>query len=376
MRAAEPADQHEAERPEADQHEAERQEADQVGGGGRGPGPRRAAEPASCAGHGVVVAVDVGGTALKCALVGADGTVRHAERHPTGADRGPPAVVRTILEAADSLAGKARAGGWPVRAGGLVVPGVIDEPAGVAVWSANLGFRDVPLRDQLGDRLGVPVVLGHDVRAGGVAEARLGAGQGGRHVLFAAIGTGIAAAYVVDGVALAGAHGAAGEIGHVIVRPGGPPCACGARGCLEAVASAAAVARRYAATVPGTAATAAEVAALAATGSPAASMVWQDTVDCLADGLLTGLALFDPETVVLGGGLAEAGEDLLGPLRVALRARLTFHREPRLLRAALGDEAGCLGAALLAWDRAGARSLSGCRPDVPGPGTGREAAPR
>ncbi|MGW4501374.1 ROK family protein [Micromonospora sp. NPDC004336] len=297
----------------------------------------------------VVVALDVGGTGMKCALVRPDGAVLHAERHPTEAGRGPDAVIDTILAVADGLAGKARADGLTPVALGVAVPGVIDEARGVAVWSANVGFRDVPLRDLAQARLGLPTALGHDVRAGGLAEARLGAGRDGRHVLFVAIGTGIAAAHVVDGAAATGAHGAAGEIGHILVRPGGPRCGCGRPGCLEAVASAAAVGRRYAA-LAGIPATAADVADRAAAGEPLAADVWRETVEALADGLATGQALFDVETVVLGGGLARAGELLLGPLRAALHERMTFHREPRLVAAALGDEAGCLGAALLALD--------------------------
>jgi glucokinase len=168
-------------------------------------------------------------------------------------------------------------------------------------------------------------------------------------VLVVPIGTGIAAAHVVDGRVFAGAHGAAGEIGHIVVRPGGPRCGCGQHGCLEAVASASAVARRYA-EAAGRTASAEAVAALAASGDPVASAVWRETVDALADGLLVGIALFDPELVVVGGGLAEAGDALLTPLSDALRERITFHREPRLSRAALGDESGCLGAALLALD--------------------------
>ncbi|MGK5672425.1 ROK family protein [Micromonospora sp. URMC 106] len=297
----------------------------------------------------VVVALDVGGTGMKCALVRPDGAVLHAERHPTDAGRGPDAVVDTVLAVADGLAGKARADGLTPVALGVAVPGVIDEARGVAVWSANVGFRDVPLRDLAQARLGLPTALGHDVRAGGLAEARLGAGRDDRHVLFVAIGTGIAAAHVVDGVAVIGAHGAAGEIGHVLVRPGGPSCGCGRPGCLEAVASAGAIGRRYAA-LAGVPATAADVAARAAAGEPLAADVWREAVEALADGLATGQALFDVETVVLGGGLAQAGALLLDPLRAALHERMTFHREPRLVAAALGDEAGCLGAALLALD--------------------------
>ncbi|MFC0527739.1 ROK family protein [Phytohabitans kaempferiae] len=289
---------------------------------------------------GVVVALDVGGTDIKGALVGPGGVVRHRARRATGAGRGQPAVVASILDFAGTLAGRARAGGWTARAAGVVVPGVVDEELGVAVKAANVPLASVPLRDLVADRLEVPAALGHDVRGGALAEARLGAGRDADHVLFVPVGTGIAAAYVAGGAVLAGA-GAAGELGHVVVRPGGPRCGCGARGCLEAVASAAAIARRAGRPAP-------EVVARAAAGDPAAAAVWRDAVEALADGLLTVQALLDPQVVVLGGGLSRAGEALLGPLRAALRERLTFQREPRIVGAALGDEAGCLGAGLLA----------------------------
>ncbi|RKN38900.1 ROK family protein [Micromonospora endolithica] len=312
----------------------------------------------------LVVALDVGGTGMKCALVRPDGTAVHTERHPTGAGRGPAAVVDTILAVAEGLADRARTEGHTPVAVGIAVPGVVDEAAGVAVWSANVGFRDVPLRDLAAARLGVPAALGHDVRAGGLAEARLGAGRDAGHVLFVAIGTGIAAAHIVGGSAATGAHGAAGEIGHILVRPDGPRCGCGRPGCLEAVASAAAIGRRYtelaaAASLDGGrlnggpaggAVTAAEVAARAAAGEELAGRVWREAIEAIADGLATGQALFDVETVVVGGGLAQAGTQLLDPLRATLHERMTFHREPRLVAAALGDEAGCLGAALLALD--------------------------
>ncbi|MFI6232188.1 ROK family protein [Micromonospora sp. NPDC050784] len=306
----------------------------------------------------VVVALDVGGTGMKCALVRPDGVVVRTERHPTGAARGPAAVVGTILDVAGGLADKARADGLTPIAVGIAVPGVVDEARGVAVWSANVGFRDVPLRDLTVRRLGLPAALGHDVRVGGLAEARLGAGRGTGHVLFVAIGTGIASAHVVDGTAAVGAHGAAGEIGHIMVRPDGPRCGCGRPGCLEAVASAAAIGRRYAELAGGTPdapVTAAEVAERAAAGEPLASQVWQEAIEALADGLASGQALFDVATIVLGGGLAQAGDRLLAPLRAALHERMTFHREPQLVAAALGDEAGCLGAALLALDAVGVR---------------------
>lgn len=294
-----------------------------------------------------VIGLDVGGTGIKCGLMAESGTIVHAERHATGADRGSDAVVETILDVAAGLAAAAAERGGPASAVGVVSPGVIDEEKGVVVWAGNLGFRDVPLRELLVRRLGLPAVLGHDVRAGGVAEARLGAGRGYRHLFFLAIGTGIAGAHVVEGASFAGAHGAAGEIGHVIVRPGGPACSCGANGCLETIASAAAIGRAYSAR-SGQPATAADVAALAAAGDPLAVEVWADAVDALASGLHTAVTLYDPELVLVGGGLAEARDALLTPLDKALAGKLTFQRRPELGRAALGDEAGCLGAGLLA----------------------------
>jgi len=298
-----------------------------------------------------VIAIDVGGTGIKAALVDhTNFAVRHAERHPTGAERGPDAVLDTVLRVASGLAERAAADGLVARAVGIVVPGIVDEARGVAVCSTNLGWRDVPLAAVVADRLGLPAQIGHDVRAGGLAESRLGAGRDVDDLLFVPIGTGIAAAHVVAGRALAGAHRAACELGHVVVRPAGRQCRCGRRGCLEAEASARAVGERYA-ELTGSAATTAEVASRALSGEPAATEVWRHTVDALADGLLTAITLFDPEWIVVGGGLAQAGDQLLAPLREALDVRRTFEAAPTLVPAALGDQAGCLGAALLAADR-------------------------
>ncbi|MGW1267946.1 ROK family protein, partial [Streptomyces sp. NPDC002491] len=240
--------------------------------------------------------------------------------------------------------------GEPAAAAGVAVPGIVDEAGGVAVYAANLGWRDVPLRARLAERLGAPVALGHDVRTGGLAEGRIGAARGADRFLFVALGTGIAGAIGVDGRVEAGAHGFAGEIGHIVVRPGGAPCPCGQRGCLERFASAAAVGEAWAAAVGDPEADAADCAKAFSSGDPRALRVWQSAVDALADGLVTGLTLLDPRTLVIGGGLAEAGEALFTPLRDAVRRRVTFQKLPEIVPAALGDSAGCLGAGLLAWD--------------------------
>ncbi|MGH8795149.1 MAG: ROK family protein, partial [Stackebrandtia sp.] len=121
----------------------------------------------------VVVALDVGGTSMKCALTTLDGVVVHSERRSTGRDRGPDVVVDSIVVTAVELAARE---GFRARAAGVVVPGVVDAARGVAVYSSNIGWRDVPMRELIESKLGLPTALGHDVRAGGMAEARLGAG--------------------------------------------------------------------------------------------------------------------------------------------------------------------------------------------------------
>ncbi len=233
-----------------------------------------------------------------------------------------------------------------VAAAGVVLPGLVDSLAGVARLSVNLGWRDFAVAEPLMNRWRVPVAVGHDVRAGLVAESRIGAAQGARHAMFLPVGTGIAAAMMVDGVVL-DAEGWAGEIGHCSVRPDEELCSCGGRGCLEAVASAAALERSYH-RHSGQARPAHEVSVLAAAGDPVAAAVWADVVAHLAAALRAATTLTGIDLVVVGGGLAESGEQLLAPLREQLEAARTFQRQVRVVRAGLGDRAGCLGAAALA----------------------------
>ncbi|MGW7240754.1 ROK family protein [Streptomyces sp. NPDC054804] len=298
-----------------------------------------------------VIALDVGGTGMKAALVGPDGELLHQDRRATGRDRGPESVVAAVLDfAADLYAYGEKHFGEGAAAAGLAVPGIVDEPNGVAVFSANLGWRDVPLRALLADRLGLPVALGHDVRTGGLAEGRLGAGKGADRFFFVALGTGIAGGFGLDGRVESGAHGFAGEIGHIVVRPQGVSCPCGQRGCLERYASAAAVSEAWAKATGDPDADAAGCAKSVTSGDPNAVRVWGEALAALADGLVTALTLLDPRVLIIGGGLAEAGDVLFHPLREAVQSRVTFQKLPTIVPAALGDTAGCLGAGLLAQD--------------------------
>ncbi|PWC04976.1 ROK family protein [Agromyces badenianii] len=305
-----------------------------------------------------VLAFDVGGTDTKSALVDASGRVLGLRRTPTPLDPSDPAA--TIVAKLASLAGEHLAGAPGVRpmAAAISVPGLVDEVTGVGMFASNLGWRDAPIRSLAEAALGLPVAFGHDVRAAGDAEHRLGAARAYGDVVVLAIGTGIASALVLGGRPYAGG-GYAGEIGHSLADPFGEPCACGAIGCLETIASAGAIARRYSAASGTPVAGAREVLDAATAGDPVARRVWDDAVEALAEALARLVAVLAPEAVVIGGGLAQAGHALFSPLGERLDALLSFHRRPVLVHAELGDDAGLLGTALAARDLAAARARGG-----------------
>jgi glucokinase len=309
--------------------------------------------------------VDVGGTLIKAVVVAGDGQVIRRARIPTAAHEGGGSVLARLAEFGANLIGQARELDECLPAAfGVAVPGVVDEAAGVARFAANIGWRDAPIAGLLGQRLGVPVAVCHDVRAAALAEARLGAARREGDFLFVAIGTGIAAALVLGGQPYPGAHTLSGELGHVTVTPGGTRCGCGATGCLETVASAAAITRRYRELSGGRAvAGAADVARLVMTRDLVAQQVWAEAVTALSAALAWCQSVLDPEFMVIGGGLSRAGRVLLDPLARELADRLTFQRMPQLAVSTLGDEAGCAGAALAARFAAGLAPLPGFTPD-------------
>ncbi|TQS29075.1 ROK family protein [Microbispora sp. KK1-11] len=296
-----------------------------------------------------VVALDVGGTSMKGGLVTRGGEVTVLAGRPTGREQGPDAVVEAVRAYVGEIAdlGRSRYGVEPAGVG-LAVPGIVT--ASSAVYSANIGWRDVPA--EAFTPPGVPARLGHDVRTGGLAESVFGAGRDVADFLFLPIGTGIAGAVVLRGEPYGGAHGWGGEIGHASVWPAGEKCACGQIGCLETYASASAVARRF--TVrSGSTATAKEVVGLAVAGDPVAAEVFGEAIEALAIALASYVLVLDPALIVIGGGLAEAGAALFEPLRERLAGRLSFREPPPVRPAALGPRAGMLGAALLGWQAAG-----------------------
>ena len=295
-----------------------------------------------------VVGLDVGGTTTKALVVAADGTVVHEEHRATVHAADPvPGLVAEL----DRLTAVAGGHGLAVVGAGVVTPGLIEEASGTVRYASNLGWRDLPLRAALQERSAVPVTTGHDVRAAGLAEQLLGAARGVDDVLLVTIGTGIAAALVSGGRALTGGTGAAGEVGHAPVRPGGEVCPCGQRGCLEVYASGAGVARRYEARTGRPRSAAGVVGGLDT--DPVAREVWADATSALADALVTATLLLDPSVVVLGGGVAAAAADLLEPVQAGLAAGLTWREAPPVHLTRLGSLAGCLGAAAMAMAHVG-----------------------
>lgn len=294
-----------------------------------------------------VIAVDLGGTTMKGVIIAGDGTSVASARRTTPV----PGALAAVVDLARELHQRAVARGYVVVAAAVVTPGIVDEVAGVVRYASNLGWTDVPLRDELAARLGIPVAIGHDVRAAGTAEHLFGAGRGYDDILLVQIGTGVAAAQVAGGRPVVGANGAAGEFGHIPLVPGGELCTCGQFGCLEVYVSGAGVARRYSA-AGGDALSAAEICSLVGS-DPIADRIWKDAIDVLAQGLVTMTLQLDPGLIILGGGFIAAGDTLLLPLRQAIRAGLAWRDPAPLVFSSLGDTAGVLGAAVLAYRRAG-----------------------
>ncbi|MFC6356984.1 ROK family protein [Luethyella okanaganae] len=296
-----------------------------------------------------VVAFDVGGTDMKSALFDTHGTLLGLRRTstPLSGEHTAEAVLDRVAEITADYAREFP--GVVPRAAGLLVPGLVDDDRGIGVLASNLGWRDVPFKRLAEERLGVPVAFSHDVRGAGEAEFRLGAARPFTDVAIMVIGTGIAGAIFVDGHPhLAG--GFAGEIGHSIVIPDGPLCACGGRGHLEAIASAGAIARRYNERTGLAVDGSRDVLARAQAGDEIAGAVWREAIEALALSISQLVALLAPDAVVIGGGLAQAGPALFDPLIAELERLLTFHRRPRLVPAQIGENAGLIGAALRARD--------------------------
>jgi len=294
-----------------------------------------------------VIAFDVGGTDTKSALLSPNGDLVGLTRASTP-HRGTTTAIAVLEHLNAQRAEFARDFPSIVPAAvGMIAPGLVDDDLGIGINAANLRWRDVPFKKLLEESFRLPASFSHDVRAAGEAEFQLGAARPFRNFVVVVVGTGIAASLFIEGRAYS-AEGFAGELGHSVVDPNGELCACGARGCLETIASAGAIARRYFDATGVKPAGSREVIQRASEGDPVASQVWNDALDALALSIAQVTAVLSPEAVIVGGGLAQAGDALFVPLRVRVDRHLSFHRRPQILPALLGENAGLLGAALRA----------------------------
>lgn len=304
-----------------------------------------------------VVGVDVGGTNIAAALV--DG--RRISRRTAAPTRAHEGFNRSLAQIRSVIAPLSR----DARAIGIGIAGIIDSTRGVVRYSPNLrGWHNVPLERILGADFGRPVRILNDANAICLGEWHFGAARGHNNVFLFSLGTGVGGAAVCEGRLLFGANGFAGEFGHTVIDLDGPRCTCGQHGHLERYAGAKFIvararrkmARRKSALARHKVLTPELIARAAERGDPVAREVFAETGYYIGAGIANLLALFDPEVVVIAGGIARAGGVLFHPVRKAAKELVmgAEHRRYRIVPAALGDDAGILGAAL--FSRSGLKS--------------------
>jgi glucokinase len=307
------------------------------------------------------IGIDAGGTTTKAGLVTPDGDIVARVEHPTDAS----AATKGILAVADELLERAPSVDAEVVAAGAGVAGFIGDST--VIFSPNLVFDDPNVGAAIAARTGVPAVADNDANAAVWGERTYGAARGSDNVALITLGTGVGSGFVVDGRLVRGYSGAAAELGHMVIDPSGPACGCGLRGCLEQFASGSAIARMGQEAVaedPGSSiiAFAGSVAAIRAEHVAKAAREYDDTARAvlrragraLGLGLSNVVNLFDPELIVLAGGVVGAGEPFLGPVRdeLAQRNAAQRRRPMRLALSTLEGDGGILGAAALAFERA------------------------
>lgn len=295
--------------------------------------------------------IDLGGTNLKWTIVDrSEGGWRTLDRgeQSTGAADGPDAVVERLIGI-----GRRAVAAWPdVSSAGIGVPGLYDPERGATRFLVNLpgAWAGRLVGPPVEAELGIPVGLINDARAFGLAELRLGAGRGASTLIGLALGTGVGGFVAVDGQVLLGHDGTAGEIGHQTIDPNGPLCGCGNHGCLEAFARADRIAAAC-----GTESV--ELAVAAARGGHSAALAGLERIGAyLGIGIANMIVVLSPDRVIVGGGIAAAGDLLLDPIRaeIARRVRTTSLERVEIVTAELGTWAGAIGAAVHGAERVGA----------------------
>lgn len=302
------------------------------------------------------VGVDVGGTTVKLGICGVDGVVRARSRIATDPEATPDDMLGRIAHAILALTSS----GNTVRACGVGTPGPLASDRRTLSRANHLPtWSNVAIPDILGARLALPVVLENDGNCAAWGESIAGEGRDARAIVLFTLGTGVGGGIVLDGELWSGAGGAAGAFGHIVVDPHGPQCLCGQHGCLEQFASATSVARRFGR------GSAIDAFRAAASGDPEGQAAVDAACHALALAIADTIHVLQPDLVLLGGGMAAAGDALLAPVRAGVknRVRSAWLVHTRIALAALGDDAGWIGAALWAAHRTmAARATAGVIP--------------
>jgi len=312
--------------------------------------------------------VDLGGSKILSVVADEEGHILGEDRRATEADEGPEAGLERIAVSLEAALGAAGLGRDDLRAVGVCSPGPIDPARGVIPEAPNLpGWHDVPVCQYLSGRLGVPAMLENDATAAAYGEFVYGAGRGCRHIVYITVSTGIGGGLVLGGRLYRGASGAAGEIGHITIDADGPLCGCGKPGHVEALASGRAIAREGEALLArggsplmarlaeeGGGLSAATVHQAADAGDPEAIRILERAGYYLGIGLAAYVDIFNPEVIIIGGGLRHMRELYLGPAEqeMARRAMQEPLRVVRLVEAELGDYSGAMGVVALLWEGA------------------------
>jgi len=309
------------------------------------------------------IGVDIGGTKIAAGVVTTAGHILDRTRLPT-----PPDDESATLAALFAVVEGLRARDPEVAAIGLGAAGLVEWPGGNARWAPHNSYRRMELRRLLHERTGLPTTVDNDANAAAWAEARFGAGAAGGDLVLVTVGTGIGGGLILEGRLYHGEHGFAGELGHLIVAPDGDRCACGNLGCLEAMASGSTLGRlgreaaaadpggRLAAiaAVAGAPVTGEVVFAAALEGDKVALSLFERIGHWLGVGIASLVTIFDPDLVVVGGGVAATGDLLLAPARASFERYVhgRGHRDlPPVVPTRLGDDGGLVGAATLALGR-------------------------
>jgi glucokinase len=310
---------------------------------------------------GPVLGLDVGGTKMAAAVVDAEGNTQGFVVTPTDASRGPHDGLERLFALGRAAVTASGVDAEEIAGIGIGCGGPLDPERGVLIAPLHLpGWTDVPITELAAAAFELPAVLENDATAAAAAEYRHGAGRGTLNMVYLTVSTGVGGGVVIDGRLFRGSTGNGGELGHVTVDWHGRRCrGCGRRGCLEAYASGTSIAER-AREAGMDVETSADVAAAALAGNEVAAKVWDETCEALACGVTSLVNLFEPELVVIGGGVTRAGEQLLSPVRELVGAQAIGlpGRTVEIVQAALGDAVGVVGAAAVAYERLGSGATS------------------